>query len=55
MMNTSAFLSSQHKKESHGFYLCHRGEGIIEVDIFPLHETACHQASHVLSFVVSIF
>jgi hypothetical protein len=47
-MNTSAFLGSQHKEESHRFYPCHEGKGIIEVDAFPLHETTCHQASLVL-------
>jgi hypothetical protein len=47
-MNTPAFLGSQRKEESHGFHPCHGGEGIIEVDAFPLHETACHQASLVL-------
>jgi hypothetical protein len=44
-MNTSAFLGSQRKEESHRFHPCHGGEGIIEVDPFPLHKTACHQAS----------
>jgi hypothetical protein len=47
-MNTPAFLCSQRKEESHGFHLCHGGEGIIEVDAFPLHETVCHQVSLVL-------
>jgi hypothetical protein len=47
-MNTPAFLGSQCKEESHGFHPCHGGEGIVEVDTFPLHETACHQASLVL-------
>jgi hypothetical protein len=47
-MNTSAFLDSQYKEESHGFHPCHGGKGIVEVDAFPLHETACHQASLVL-------
>jgi hypothetical protein len=47
-MNTPAFLGSQRKEESHGFHMCHGGEGIIEVDCFPLHETTCHQASLVL-------
>jgi hypothetical protein len=47
-MNTLAFLGSQRKEESHGFHPCHGGEGIVEVDSFPLHETACHQASLVL-------
>jgi hypothetical protein len=47
-MNTLAFLGSQRKEESHEFYSYHGGEGIIEVDAFPLHETACHQASLVL-------
>jgi hypothetical protein len=47
-MNTPAFLGSQRKEESHGFHSCHGGEGIIEVDAFPLHETTCHQASLVL-------
>jgi hypothetical protein len=47
-MNTSAFLGSQRKEESHGFHPCHGGEGIVEVDAFLLHETACHQASLVL-------
>jgi hypothetical protein len=41
------FLGSQRKEESHGFHPCH-GEGIIEVDAFPLHKTVCHQASLVL-------
>jgi hypothetical protein len=44
-MNTAAFLGSQHKEESHGFHPCHGDEGIVEVNPFPLHETACHQAS----------
>jgi hypothetical protein len=44
-MNTPAFLGSQRKEESHGFHPCHGGEGIVEVDAFPLHETTCHQAS----------
>jgi hypothetical protein len=44
-MNTPAFLGSQHKEESHGFHPCHGGEGIIEVDAFPLLETVCHQVS----------
>jgi hypothetical protein len=44
-MNTPAFLGSQRKEESHGFYPCHGGEGIIKVDAFPLHETTCHQVS----------
>jgi hypothetical protein len=43
-----AFLSSQRKEESHEFHPCHGGEGIVEVDPFPLHETACHQVSLVL-------
>jgi hypothetical protein len=47
-MNTSAFLGSQRKEESHRFHPCHRGEGIIEVDAFLQHETTCHQASLVL-------
>jgi hypothetical protein len=47
-MNTPAFLDSHRKEESHRFHPCHGGEGIIEVDAFPLHETACHQASLVL-------
>jgi hypothetical protein len=47
-MNTPAFLGSQRKEESHGFHPCHGGEGIVEVDAFPLHETACHQVSLVL-------
>jgi hypothetical protein len=47
-MNTPAFLGSQRKVESHGFYPCHGGECIVEVDPFPLHETVCHQASVVL-------
>jgi hypothetical protein len=47
-MNTSAFLGSQRKEESHGFHPCHRGEGIVEVDAFPLHKIAYHQASLVL-------
>jgi len=47
-MNTLAFLGSQRKEESHGFHPCHGGEGIVEVDAFLLHETACHQASLVL-------
>jgi hypothetical protein len=47
-MNTLAFLRSQCKEESHGFHPCHGGEGIVEVDAFPLHKTACHQASLVL-------
>jgi hypothetical protein len=47
-MNTLDFLGSQRKEESHGFHSCHKGEGIIEVDAFPLHETTCHQASLVL-------
>jgi hypothetical protein len=47
-MNTLAFLDSQRKEESHGFHPCHGGEGIIEVDAFPLCETACHQASLML-------
>jgi hypothetical protein len=44
-MNTPASLGSQRKEESHEFHPCYGGEGIIEVDSFPLHETACHQAS----------
>jgi hypothetical protein len=47
-MNTPAFLGSQRKEESHGFHPCHRGEGIIEVDPFSLHDITCHQASLVL-------
>jgi hypothetical protein len=47
-MNTLALLGSQRKEESHGFHPCHRGEGIIKVDAFLLHETMCHQASLVL-------
>jgi hypothetical protein len=47
-MNTPTFLGSQHKEESHRFHPCHRGEGIVEVDPFPLNETACHQASLML-------
>jgi hypothetical protein len=47
-MNTLAFLGSQRKEGSHRFHPCHGGEGIVEVDPFPLHETACHQASLVL-------
>jgi hypothetical protein len=47
-MNTTAFLGSQHKDESHRFHSFHGGEGIIEVDPLPLHETACHQMSLVL-------
>jgi hypothetical protein len=47
-MNTSAFLGSQRKEESHGFHPCHGGESIVEVDAFSLHEIACHQASLVL-------
>jgi hypothetical protein len=47
-MNTHAFLGSQCKDESHGFHPCHCGKGIIEVDPFSLHKTACHQASLVL-------
>jgi hypothetical protein len=47
-MNTPAFLGSQHKEESYRFCLCHGGEGIIEVDPFPLHKTTCHQVSLVL-------
>jgi hypothetical protein len=47
-MNTLAFLGSQRKEESHGFHPCHGGEGIVKVDPFPLHKTACHQASLVL-------
>jgi hypothetical protein len=47
-MNTLALLGSQRKEESHGFHPCHRGEGIIKVDVFLLHETMCHQASLVL-------
>jgi hypothetical protein len=44
-MNMPAFLGSQRKEESHGFHPCHGGEGIIEVDAFPLHEITCQQAS----------
>jgi hypothetical protein len=47
-MNTPAFLGSQRKEESHGLHPSHGSEGIIEVDPFPLHETACHQTSLVL-------
>jgi hypothetical protein len=47
-MKTPAFLGSQRKEESHGFHSCHGGEGIIEVDPLPLHETVCHQVSLVL-------
>jgi hypothetical protein len=47
-MNMPAFLGSQRKEESHGFHPCYGGEGIIEVDPFPLHKTTCHQASLVL-------
>jgi hypothetical protein len=47
-MNMLAFLGSQRKEESHEFHPCHGGEGIVEVDPLPLHETACHQASLVL-------
>jgi hypothetical protein len=47
-MNAPAFLDSQRKEESHGFHPCHEGECIIEVDAFPLHKTACHQASIML-------
>jgi hypothetical protein len=47
-MNTPAFLGSQRKEELHGFYSCHRGEGIVEVNPLPLHEIACYQASLVL-------
>jgi hypothetical protein len=47
-MNTPAFLGSQRKEESHGFHSCHGGEGIVEVDAFPLLETACYQANLVL-------
>jgi hypothetical protein len=47
-MNTPVFLGNQRKDESHGFHPCHGGEGIVEVDPFPLHETACHQVSLVL-------
>jgi hypothetical protein len=47
-MNTSAFLGTQPKEESHGFHPSHGGEGIVEVDPFSLHKTACHQASLVL-------
>jgi hypothetical protein len=47
-MNTPAFLGSQRKEESYGFYLCHGGEGIIEVDPLSLHEITCHQVSLVL-------
>jgi hypothetical protein len=47
-MNTSAFLGSQHREESHGFHSYHEGEGIVEVDPLPLHETAFHQTSLVL-------
>jgi hypothetical protein len=48
VMNTPAFLGSQRKEESHRFHPYHGGEGIVEVDAFLLHETACHQASLVL-------
>ena len=48
-MNMPAFLGSQRKEESHGFHPCHGGEGIVEVDAFPLHETTCHQVSLVLN------
>jgi hypothetical protein len=48
-MNMPAFLGSQCKEESHRFHPFHEGEGIVEVDVFPLHETACHQASLVLN------
>jgi hypothetical protein len=47
-MNMPAFLASQRKGELHGFHLCNMGEGIIEVDAFPLHECTCHQASLVI-------
>jgi hypothetical protein len=47
-MNTPTFLGSQRKEESHGFHPCHGGKGIIKVDAFSLHETACHQASLML-------
>jgi hypothetical protein len=47
-MNMPAFLGCHRKEESHGFHTCHGGEGIVEVDSFPLYETACHQASLVL-------
>jgi hypothetical protein len=47
-MNTLAFLGSQHKEESHEFHPYYGGECIIKVDAFPLHKTACHQASLVL-------
>jgi hypothetical protein len=48
-MNTPAFLDNHRKEESHKFHPCHRGECIVEVDAFPLHETACHQVSLVLN------
>jgi hypothetical protein len=53
MMNTPAFLGSQRKELSHEFHPCHGGEGIVEVDTFSLHETACHQASLVLDDGIS--
>jgi hypothetical protein len=48
-MNMPAFLGSQRKEESHGFHPCHGGEGIVEVDTFPLHEITCQQASLALT------
>jgi hypothetical protein len=48
-MNTLAFLDSQRKEKSHGFHPCHGGDGIVKVDPFLLHETACHQVSLVLN------
>jgi hypothetical protein len=48
-MNTSAFLGSQCKEESHRFHPRHGGECIIKVSPFSLHEIACHQASLVLN------
>jgi hypothetical protein len=48
VINTPTFLGSQRKEESHRFHPCHGGKGIVEVDSFLLHETACHQASLVL-------
>jgi hypothetical protein len=47
-MNMPAFLVSQRKEELHGFHPCHGGEGIVEVDPFPMHKTICHQASLML-------
>jgi hypothetical protein len=48
-MNTATILGSQRKEESRIFHPCHGSEGIIEVDVFPLRETVCYQASLVLN------